>query len=166
MLEYLLHHGYQVICLSSNVSSFTTVIKSFAPLSGLLHHRKKTSFTMVITSFASLRRMFPPPDVRIFSCRDSIYYRCGINATLVFFICLSSNVSSFTTVIKSFASLSGLLHHREKTSFTMVITSFVARSEYAAAKLEPLRQILVPPSLQELVIASVHNGKEGAHALH
>ena len=36
----------------------------------------------------------------------------------------------------------------------------------STARLEPLRQILVPPSLQEAVMASMHNSREGAHALH
>ena len=36
----------------------------------------------------------------------------------------------------------------------------------STARLEPLRQVLVPPSLREVVVASMHNSREGAHALH
>ena len=36
----------------------------------------------------------------------------------------------------------------------------------STARLEPLRQVIVPPSLQEAVMASMHNSGEGAHALH
>ena len=36
----------------------------------------------------------------------------------------------------------------------------------ATAKLESLRQTSVHPSLQDVVVASIHNSGEGAHALH